>query len=128
MDIICASICYRGYAEDEVAATLEYAPQIGYRLMEIHGPLIWSVDAALAFDIDGMKAKIDARSGMKCAGLLYGHYPPGWGGQDPKICRCYMERGMRAIDGMKAIAKCVEMPLKVEIARLDPFDDKWCAA
>ena len=46
MDIICASICYRGYAEDEVAATLEYAPQIGYRLMEIHGPLIWSVDAA----------------------------------------------------------------------------------
>ena len=77
MDIICASICYRGYAEDEVAATLEYAPKVGYRLMEIHGPLIWSVEAALAFDIDGMKTKIDA-SGMKCAGL----YPPGWGGQD----------------------------------------------
>ena len=39
MDIICASICYRGYAEDEVAATLEYAPQIGYRLMESMVPL-----------------------------------------------------------------------------------------
>lgn len=94
MDIICASICYRGYAEDEVAATLEYAPQIGYRLMEIHGPLIWSVDAALAFDIDGMKTKIDA-AGMKCAGL----YPPGWGGQD--------NADVDARAG--AIAKCVEI-------------------
>ncbi len=94
MDIICASICYRGYAEDEVAATLEYAPQIGYRLMEIHGPLIWSVDAAHAFDIDAMKAKIDA-SGMKCAGL----YPPGWGGQDNA------DVDVRA----EAIARCVEI-------------------
>ena len=94
MDVICASICYRGYAEDEVAATLEYAPQIGYRLMEIHGPLIWSVDAALTFDIDGMKAKIDA-AGMKCAGL----YPPGWGGQDTADVDARAE----------AIAKCVEI-------------------
>ena len=31
MDIICASICYRGYAEDEVTATLELAPKIGYK-------------------------------------------------------------------------------------------------
>lgn len=94
MDIICASICYRGYAEDEVAATLEYAPQIGYRLMEIHGPLIWSVDAALAFDIDGMKASIE-KSGMKCAGL----YPPGWGGQDNADVQSRAE----------AIAKCVDI-------------------
>ena len=94
MDIICASICYRGYAEDEVAATLENAPKIGYRLMEIHGPLIWSVDAALTFDIDAMKAKIDA-SGMKCAGL----YPPGWGGQDTA------DVDARA----NAIARCVEI-------------------
>ena len=94
MDIICASICYRGYAEDEVAATLEYAPQIGYHLMEIHGPLIWNVDAAHAFDIDGMKAKIDA-SGMKCAGL----YPPGWGGQDNADVDARTE----------AIARCVEI-------------------
>ena len=94
MDIICASICYRGYAEDEVAATLAYAPKIGYRLMEIHGPLIWSVDAALAFDIDSMKASIE-KSGMKCAGL----YPPGWGGQD--------NADVDARAG--AIARCVEI-------------------
>ena len=94
MDVICASICYRGYAEDEVAATLENAPKIGYRLMEIHGPLIWSVDAALAFDIDTTKAKIDA-SGMQCAGL----YPPGWGGQDTA------DVNARA----SAIARCVEI-------------------
>ena len=94
MDIICASICYRGYAEDEVAATLEYAPQIGYQLMEIHGPLIWSVDTAHTFDISSMKAKIDA-SGMKCAGL----YPPGWGGQDNADVDARAE----------AIARCVEI-------------------
>lgn len=94
MDVICASICYRGYAEDEVAATLEYAPQIGYRLMEIHGPLIWSVDAARTFDIDDMKAKIDA-AGMQCTGL----YPPGWGGQD--------NADVDARAG--AIARCVEI-------------------
>ncbi len=94
MDIICASICYRGYAEDEVAATLEYAPKIGYRFMEIHGPLIWSVDAALAFDIDTMQAKIDT-SGMRCAGL----YPPGWGGHD--------NADVDARAG--AIARCVEI-------------------
>jgi hypothetical protein len=27
MEIICASICYRGYAEDELAATLSHAPR-----------------------------------------------------------------------------------------------------
>ena len=52
---------YRGYAEDEVAATLEYAPQIGYRLMEIHGPLILEASMLpLRFDIHAMKAKVDA--------------------------------------------------------------------
>jgi len=77
MDIICASICYRGYAEDEVAATLEYASKIGYRYMEIHGPMSWSVEAIDAFDLPSIKARI-AASGMRCAGI----YPPGWGGKD----------------------------------------------
>ena len=62
--------------------------------MEIHGPLIWSVDAALSFDIGDMRAKVDA-SGMKCAGL----YPPGWGGQD--------NADVDARAG--AIARCVEI-------------------
>ncbi len=77
MDIICASICYRGYAEDEVAATLAHAPGIGYRLMEIHGPMTWSVPAVDAFDLPAVAAAIRA-SGLRCAGL----YTPGWGGRD----------------------------------------------
>lgn len=92
MDIICASICYRGYAEDEVAATLELAPKIGYKYMEIHGPMTWNVSAVDAFDLPAVKARIQA-SGMRCAGI----YPPRWGGKDDKDVR---ERA-------RAIAKCV---------------------
>lgn len=77
MDLICASICYRGYADDEVQATLEHAPQIGYHWMEVHGPLTWSLEAIHQFDLPALQARIHA-SGMACAGL----YTPGWGGQD----------------------------------------------
>lgn len=77
MDIVCASICFRGYAADEVAATLEHAPRIGYRLMEIHGPAAWSVEAIDRFDLPAMQARI-AAVGLRCAGI----YPPGWGGKD----------------------------------------------
>lgn len=92
MEIICASICYRGYAEDEVAATLENAPKIGYRQMEIHGPMLRSADAVDAFDLPAVKARIQA-SGMQCAGL----YPPAWGGGSEEDVR---ERA-------RAIARCV---------------------
>ena len=68
MDIICASICYRGFADDEVAATLERAPEIGFQLMEIHGPILWSLEAVEAFDLPGVKDRVDA-SGLKCVGL-----------------------------------------------------------
>ena len=77
MEIICASICYRGWAEDEVEATLRHAPAIGYRWMEVHGPLTWSLEAIQRFDLPGLQARIRA-SGMRCAGL----YTPGWGGKD----------------------------------------------
>ena len=77
MDIICASICYRGYAEDEVQATLENAPQIGYQYMEVHGPLTWSVEAIRQFDLPRLQARLKA-SGMACAGL----YTPDWGGKN----------------------------------------------
>ena len=103
MDIICASICYRGYADDEVAATLQYAPKIGYRAMEIHGPLIWSVDAVHAFDVEGMKQSID-KSGMRCAGL----YPPGWGGSNSSDVEARAE----------AIAKCVDIAEKLNATHL----------
>ena len=103
MDIICASICYRGYAENEVAATLENAQKIGYRAMEIHGPLIWSVDAVHSFDIDRMKNDIN-KSGMRCAGL----YPPGWGGIDNNDVNTRAE----------AIARCVEIAEQLNATHL----------
>jgi sugar phosphate isomerase/epimerase len=77
MEIICASICYRGWAEDEVEATLRFAPNIGYKYMEVHGPLTWSLEAIDNFDLPGLQKRI-RRSGMLCAGL----YTPGWGGSD----------------------------------------------
>ncbi len=77
MDLICASICYRGYAEDEFLATLALAPKIGFSRMEIHGPMTWSVEAVDAFDVRAAKRQIEA-SGMECAGL----YTPGWGGSE----------------------------------------------
>jgi sugar phosphate isomerase/epimerase len=94
MDIICASICYRGFVEDEVLATLEFAPRIGYRLMEIHGPMTWSVAAVDAFDLPAMQARLEA-TGMRCAGI----YTPGWGGKDDAD----------AAEHARAIARCVEL-------------------
>jgi sugar phosphate isomerase/epimerase len=92
MDIICASICYRGFAEDEVAATLERAPSLGYRSMEIHGDAVWTPPAVKVFDLRGVEAHLKA-SGMRCAGV----YTPCWGGADDR------EVDERA----EAIASCV---------------------
>ena len=77
MDIICASICYRGFAADEVAMTLERAPAIGYRFMEVHGDATWTPPAVKVFDLPGVQARLKA-SGMRCAGV----YSPCWGGHD----------------------------------------------
>ena len=65
MNIICASICYRGYTDDEVAGTLELAPKIGYKLMEIHGPMMWSVEAVDAFDPKAVKKRIEAAKRLR---------------------------------------------------------------
>jgi len=93
MNIICASICYRVYTDDEVAATLENAPALGYRFMEIHGPMTWSMEAVEAFDLPAVRASLRA-SGMACAGI----YPPGWGGRDAADVDAHA----------RAIVKCVE--------------------
>jgi sugar phosphate isomerase/epimerase len=93
MEIICASICYRGWAEDEVEATLRHAPSIGYHAMEVHGPLTWSLEAIQRFDLPALRSRI-RQSGMCCAGL----YTPGWGGEDDAD----------AIAHAQAIAKCAE--------------------
>lgn len=77
MRIVCATICYRGYAADEFAATLEFAPKIGYRFMEIHGPLAGSPEAIDAFDLPGVRERLRA-AGLQCVGI----YPPCWGGRD----------------------------------------------
>ena len=79
MDIICASICYRGFAEDEIDTTLERAPALGYRFMEIHGPATWTPPAVKVFDLPAVQARLKA-SGMSCAGI----YSPCWGGGDEK--------------------------------------------
>lgn len=92
MDLICASICYRGYAEDEFLATLALAPKIGFRSMEIHGPMTSSVEAVDAFDLPAVRRQLEA-SGMECAGL----YAPGWGGSDEA----------EAAEHARAIAACV---------------------
>jgi len=91
VNIICASICYRGFVEDEILATLEFAPRIGYRLMEIHGPMTWTVQAVDAFDLPGIRARIEA-SAMRCAGI----YTPGWGGKNEADVR----------EHARAIAQC----------------------
>lgn len=82
MRVVCASICYRGYADDEVSATLEHAPRIGYRYMEVHGPMTGSPAALDTFDLQGFRSDLD-RAGMSCVGI----YPPCWGGPDEPTAR-----------------------------------------
>jgi len=94
MQVICASICYRGFAEDEVKATLQNARGIGYRLMEIHGPMTWSVEAVDAFDLASIRQALDA-AGMRCAGI----YSPGWGGCDAED----------VAEHARAIAQCARL-------------------
>lgn len=94
MRVICATINYRDYAKDEFAATLALAPRIGYKYMEIHGPLVWSVEAVNALDLADVKARLEA-SGMTCAGI----YPPPWGGTDDDD----------VYERARAIAKCVQL-------------------
>ena len=90
MDIICASICYRGYAEDEVAATLEMAPRIGYEFMEIHGPMAWNVEAVQALDADDLCHRL-LDAGIAWAGI----YPPNWGGADEADVEAHAEAIVR---------------------------------
>jgi len=49
--------------------------------MEIHGPVLWSLEAAAAFDLPARKARVEA-SGMKCVGL----HTLGWGAPTRKTC------------------------------------------
>ncbi|MBI2939078.1 MAG: sugar phosphate isomerase/epimerase [Chloroflexi bacterium] len=92
MRIICASICYRGYSRDEFASTLELAPGAGYKYMEIHGPMTGSPEAIEAFDVPGVRQRLEA-AGLRCLGL----YPSGWGGKDEADVRRRAQAIARAV-------------------------------
>lgn len=98
MYLSCASVCYRGYAEDEVSAMLEHAPNTGFKYVDIHGPMTWSPQAIESLDTKALKKRIED-AGLKCAGL----YPPGYGGATPE----QIETHAKAI--AKATKLCAEL-------------------
>jgi len=98
MYVACASVCYRGYAEDEVAALLEDAPAAGYQDVEIHGPATWSPEAIAALDPAALRARLDA-AGLRCLGI----YPPGYGGADEAQAAARAEVLARAIGHVEAL-------------------------
>ena len=98
MYLSCASVCYRGYAEDEVEAMLDHAPKAGFKFVDVHGPLTWSPEAVDALDASALRKRIEAAS-LKCAGM----YTPGFGGADKK----QIETHAKAI--AKATSLCTEL-------------------
>ena len=95
MYLSCASVCYRGYAKDEVQAMLEHAPKAGFKFVDVHGPLTWSPQAIDALDAPALRKRIED-VGLKCAGI----YTPGFGG----VSQEQVETHARAI--AKAISLC----------------------
>ena len=77
MYIVCASVCYRDYCEDEIGGMISDAGKAGYKFVELHGPKFWDVDAIDVFNVQEMKKNLD-EAGLKCTGI----YPPGFGGKN----------------------------------------------
>jgi len=98
MYLCCASVCYRGYAQDEVSAMLEYAPKAGFKFVDVHGPMTWSPQAIDSLDTKKLRKRIEG-AGLKCTGL----YPPGFGGATPE----QIETHAKAI--AKATKLCAEL-------------------
>jgi len=98
MLLSCASVCYRGYAEDEVNAMLEHAPKAGFKYVDIHGPMTWSPQAIDSLDTKSLRKRIED-AGLKCTGL----YPPGFGGANSE----QIETHAKAI--AKATKLCAEL-------------------
>lgn len=94
----CASVCYRGYAEDEVSAMLHHAPKAGFKFVDIHGPMTWTPQAIDSLDTARLKKRIQD-AGLKCTGL----YPPGFGGATPE----QVEMHARAI--AKSVKICADL-------------------
>ena len=94
MYLSCASVCYRGYAQDEVEAMLSHVPKAGFKFVDIHGPLTWSPQAIDALDALALRKRIED-AGLKCAGI----YPPGFGGASQEQIEAHA----------KAIAKATKL-------------------
>ena len=69
--LACASVCYRGYAEDEFKALLEYAAKAGYKYAQLQGGSFGQLEA------EALKVRIEAH-GLKGAVIAGG----GFGGKD----------------------------------------------
>lgn len=98
MLLSCASVCYRGYAEDEVSAMLEHIPKTGFKYVDIHGPMTWSPQAIDVLDTKALNKRLSALN-LKCSGI----YIPGFGGADEE----QIEIHARAI--AKAVTLCSEL-------------------
>jgi len=94
MYLSCASVCYRGYAQDEVEAMLFHAPKAGFKFVDVHGPLTWSPQAIDELDAPALRKRIED-AGLKCAGI----YPPGFGGANQEQIETHA----------RAIAKATEL-------------------
>ncbi|MGQ9609967.1 MAG: sugar phosphate isomerase/epimerase family protein [bacterium] len=98
MYLSCASVCYRGCAEDEVSAMLSHIPKTGFKYVDIHGPMTWSPQAIDALEPQALKSRLSAL-GLKCSGL----YPPGFGGENHEQIKTHA----KAI--VKAASLCSEL-------------------
>lgn len=98
MFLSCASVCYRGYAEDEVSAMLEHIPKTGFKYVDIHGPMTWSPQAIDVLDTKSLEKRLSTL-GLKCSGL----YTPGFGGANQD----QIETHAKAI--VKAARLCSEL-------------------
>ncbi len=98
MYLSCASVCYRGYAEDEVSAMLEHIPKTGFKYVDIHGPMTWSPQAIDVLDTKELKKRLEA---LKLNAPAYN--TPGFGGTNEE----QIEMHAKAI--AKAVILCSEL-------------------
>ena len=96
MYLSCGSICYIGYAKDQVQAVLSHAPKAGFKFVEMQATM--SPQSIDALDASALRKRIEA-AGLKCAGM----YTPGFGGASAE----QIETHARAI--AKATSLCTEL-------------------
>jgi sugar phosphate isomerase/epimerase len=93
MKIVCASVCYRGYTEDEIEGMLQDAADAGYQYVEFHGSAVGDPERLKGFPVSLIKQRLDSL-GLRCAGL----YPPGFGGKDDADAAMHADAIARACE------------------------------